>query len=86
MTSILATQNFLENWDDFYVGIPCRSKNSSKIDLSHTVIEIEAYLCFAILGKKSKIQVGHHFWGDKSFLENWDGYSADTPRIIQKFR
>ena len=30
--------------------------------LSRTVKEIEANLCFAIFGKNSKIQNGHHFW------------------------
>ena len=44
-------------------------ENFDEIALSHTVKEIEANLCFAILGKNSKIQNGHHFWGGKIFLK-----------------
>ena len=33
------------------------------------VKEIEAILCFAILGKNSKIQNGCHFWGGENFLK-----------------
>ena len=29
--------------------------------------------------KNSKIQNGRHFWRDKSFFENWHGYSAEIP-------
>ena len=36
-------------------------KNFDEIALSRTVKEIEANLCFAILGKNSKIQNGRHF-------------------------
>ena len=39
-----------------------------EIALSHTVKEIEANLCFAIFGKNSKIQNGHHFWGGEIFF------------------
>ena len=35
--------------------------NFDEIPLSDTVKEIEANLCFAILGKISKIQNGRHF-------------------------
>ena len=35
----------------------------------HMVKEIEAILCFAIFGKNSKIQNGHHFWGGENFLK-----------------
>ena len=38
-----------------------------EIALSRTVKEIEANLCFAIFGKNSKIQNGHHFWGGEYF-------------------
>ena len=44
-------------------------KNFDEIALSHTVKEIEAILCFAIFGKNSKIQNGHHFWGGENFLK-----------------
>ena len=38
-----------------------------EIALSGTVKEIEGNLCFAIFGKKSKIQNGRHFWGGANF-------------------
>ena len=44
-------------------------ENFDEITLSRTVKEIEANLCFATFGKKSKIQNGHHFWGGKIFLK-----------------
>ena len=40
-----------------------------EIDLSRTVKEIKANLCFAIFGKYSKIQNGRHFWGGENFLK-----------------
>ena len=40
-----------------------------EIALSRTVKGIEANLCFAIFGKKSKIQNGRHFWGGENFLK-----------------
>ena len=42
-------------------------ENFYEIALSRTVKEIEANLCFAIFGKNSKIQNGHHFWGGENF-------------------
>ena len=42
-------------------------ENFDEIALSHTVKEIEGNLCFAIFGKNSKIQNGHHFWGGENF-------------------
>ena len=42
-------------------------ENFDEIALSRTVKEIEAILCFAILGKKSKIQNGHHMWEEENF-------------------
>ena len=42
-------------------------ENFDEIALSRTVKEIEANLCFAIFGKNSKIQNGHHFWGGENF-------------------
>ena len=39
------------------------------ISPSRTVKEIEANLCFAIVGKNSKIQNGCHFWGGENFLK-----------------
>ena len=44
-------------------------ENFDEIALSRTVKEIEANLCFAIVGKNSKIQNGRHFWGGENFLK-----------------
>ena len=44
-------------------------ENFNEIYLSCTVKEIEANLCFAILGKNSKIQNGHHLWEGENFLK-----------------
>ena len=44
-------------------------ENFDEIALSRTVMEIEANSCFAIFGKKSKIQNGRHFWGGENFLK-----------------
>ena len=42
-------------------------ENFDEITLSCTVKEIEAILCFAILGKNSKIQNGRHMWEEENF-------------------
>ena len=42
-------------------------KNFDEIALSRMVKEIEANLCFAIVGKNCKIQNGRHFWGGENF-------------------
>ena len=42
-------------------------ENFDEIALSHTVKERESILCFAILGKNSKIQNGHHMWEEENF-------------------
>ena len=42
-------------------------ENFDEIALSRTVKEIEAILCFAILGKNSKIQNGRHMWEEENF-------------------
>ena len=39
----------------------------NEIALSRTVKEIEAILCFAILGKNSKNQNGRHMWEEENF-------------------
>ena len=44
-------------------------ENFDEIALSYMVKEIESILCFAILGKNSKIQNGRHFWGGENFLK-----------------
>ena len=40
-----------------------------EIALSHAVKEIEANLCFCILGKNSKTQNGRHMWEEEIFLK-----------------
>ena len=42
-------------------------ENFDEITLSRTVKEIEAILCFAILGKNSKFQNGRHMWEEEFF-------------------
>ena len=42
-------------------------ENFDEIALSRTVTEIEAILCFAILGKNSKNQNGRHMWEEENF-------------------
>ena len=44
-------------------------KNFDEIALSRMVKEIEANLCFAIVGKNLKIQNIRHFWGGENFLK-----------------
>ena len=44
-------------------------ENFNEITLFCTVKEIEANLCFSILGKNSKIQSGRHMWGGENFLK-----------------
>ena len=55
----LGRGKFFENCQEYNAQIP--------IALSRTVKEIEANLCFAILGKNSKNQNGRHFWGGEIF-------------------
>ena len=44
-------------------------ENFNEIDLSRTVKEIEANLCFSIFAKNSKIQNGRHMWEEENFLK-----------------
>ena len=44
-------------------------ENFDEIAISRTVKEIESILCFAILGKNSKIQNGRHMWEEENFLK-----------------
>ena len=53
-------------------------ENFDEITLSCMVKEKEANLCFAIFGKNSKIQNGHHFWGGYFFF-NCQEYNAQIP-------
>ena len=58
--------NFLKIAKSTFLRYPVGRK-SDEIALSRTVKEIEAILCFAILGKNSKIQNGHHMWEEENF-------------------
>ena len=60
-------------------------ENFDKNALSRTVKEIEANSCFAIFGKNSKIQNGHHFWGGENFLKIAKSTFLRYP-VGQKFR
>ena len=42
-------------------------ENFDEVTLSRTVKKIESILCFAILGKNSKIQNGRHMWEEENF-------------------
>ena len=61
-------ENFLKIAKSTFLRYPW-VENFDEIDLSHTVKEIEAILCFAIFGKNSKNQNGRHFWGGEIFLK-----------------
>ena len=63
----LGRGKFFLNCQEYNAQIPCGVENFDEIALSRTVKEIEANLCFAILGKNSKIQNGRHFWGGENF-------------------
>ena len=66
----LGRGKFFENCKDYIRSLDTlRVENFDEIDLSRTVKEIEANLCFAIFGKNSKIQNGRHFWGGENFLK-----------------
>ena len=53
-------------------------ENFDEIALSRTVKEIESILCFAILGKNSKIQNGHHMWEEENFWKLHRVHCSDT--------
>ena len=66
----LGRGKFLKNCKDYNHSLDTLwIENFDEISLSRTVKEIEANLCFAILGKNSKIQNGRHFWGGENFLK-----------------
>ena len=50
-------------------GHPVGVENFNKIPLSHTVKQIEANLCFFILGENLKIKNGRHFQGEENLLK-----------------
>ena len=53
-------------------------ENFDEIALSRTVKEIEAILCFAILGKNLKIQNGRHMWEEENFWKLQRVHCSDT--------
>ena len=56
-------------------------ENFDEIALSCTVKEIEAILCFAILGKNSKNQNGRHMWEEENFWKFPRVHCSDTPWV-----
>ena len=60
-------------------------ENFDEIAISRMVKEIEGNLCFAIFGKKLKIQNGRHFWGGEIFWKLQRLHSLDT-LWVKKFR
>ena len=73
----LTGQIFFEHWVSSSLELHW-DKNLVKIALSSTVFEIQAFLCFAIFAKNSKIQNGRHFLFNNFFL-NWVSYPAVGP-------
>ena len=63
----LGREIFFENCQEYIAYIPCGSKNFDKIALSRTVKEIEANLCFSILGKIRKFKMAAIFGKSKIF-------------------
>ena len=61
-------ENFLKIAKSTFLRNP-GVENFDEIALSRTVKEIEAILCFAILGKNSKLQNGRHMWEEENFLK-----------------
>ena len=57
---------FFENAKSTFLRYPVGRKFRRNRSISH-VKEIEAILCFAILGKNSKIQNGRHMWEEENF-------------------
>ena len=54
-------------------------ENFDEIALSRTVKEIEANLCFAILGKKFENSKWPPFLGRGKLFKNWQEYNAQIP-------
>ena len=55
---------WVENFDE--ITLSCTVENFNEITLFCTV---KATLCFSILGKNLKIQIGRHMWGGENFLK-----------------
>ena len=71
MAVILGKGKFFWKLPLVYWSVTLWVEYFDEITLSRTVKEIEANLCFAILGKNSKIQNGRHIWEGEIFFENY---------------
>ena len=72
INTLFGGTKIFENWVTYSAELPYGSKMSSKL-LSSTVFEIQAFLCFAIFAKNSKIQNGRHFLASEIFVETSKG-------------
>ena len=84
MAAIFGEGKFFENYQEYISLIPCGLKISTK-SLYLARLRIEANLCFAIFGKNSKIQNGHHYWEEEYFLKIAKGTLLRYP-MGRKFR
>ena len=62
-----------------------RKIQNGEFALSIMVNEIEAFLCFCILGENSKIQNGRHFRTEERFLKIRQSVLLTNP-AVKKFR
>ena len=67
MAAIFGGTKIFEKLGQLLSRVSLRIKNFVEIALSSMVFEIQAFLCFAIFVKNSKIQNGRHFWWDQKF-------------------
>ena len=84
MAAIFGKRNFFFKLPRVHFSDTLSVENFDEIALSRMVEEIEANLCFAILGKNSKIQNGRHFWEEEIFLKIAKGTSLRYP-VGRKF-
>ena len=85
MAAIFGETNFFCKLGQLLCRDTLRVKNFVEIALSSTVFEIQAFLCFAIFAKISKIQNGRHFGRENFFLKIWKTTLQRYP-AGQKFR
>ena len=67
MAAIFGKRKIFGKLPKVHVLDTLRVENFDEITLFCTVKEIEANLCFSILGKNLKIQNGHHMWEEENF-------------------
>ena len=77
-------ENFLKIAKSTFLWYPVGRKFQRNNSI-FTVKEIEANLCFSILGKNSKIQNGRHMWGGENFLKIAKSTFLRYP-VVRKFR